>query len=194
MKILNAKIIHAMTTRIIKRIKKNGVPLPHPSKICWSCCISITVSFIIGGSIYFFQCKYIYVYILVPNKELRFKEVSSFNQIDEMNIFTNCCMCNNFIMTSSYEPFYCAMKKDTGNIIMANKTTYTDIHNGIKNGVLTGCGVCLVAYRSGNMHRTRQMCINDAEITERVKRYNPDILIKRQPTREANHSTHFTEE
>lgn len=97
-------------------------------------------------------------------------------------------------MVNSYEPFYCAAKRDTGNVIMKDKTTYEDIHKGIEENKLIGCGACLVAYRSANMHRTRQMCINDAEITERVKRYNPDILIKRQPTREANHSTHFTEE
>ena len=126
-------------------------------------------------------------------------------------IFTNCLCCGQFVMTSGYEAFYCASKRDTGNIIKADKVTYDEIHTAIREGKYVGCGACLIPYRSGNLHRTRRCIVSESELNDIVKKYNPEILAKRVKLRSQeassspsysdnqnqtkhNHANQFTEE
>lgn len=106
------------------------------------------------------------------------------------NIFTNCLCCGQFVMTSGYEAFYCASKRDTGNITKADKMTQEEAIESIRKGSHVGCGACLIPYRSGNLHRTRRAIVNESELNDIVKKYNPEILAKRV---KPNHANQFQE-
>lgn len=97
------------------------------------------------------------------------------NQTMNQNIFTNCLCCGQFVMTSGYEAFYCASKRDTGNI---TKMTQEEAIETIRKGSHVGCGACLIPYRSGNLHRTRRVIVNESELNAIVKKYNPEILAR----------------
>jgi hypothetical protein len=111
-------------------------------------------------------------------------------------IFTNCLCCGQFVMTQGYEAFYCASKRDTGNITKATAldgsraTTQEEAIESIRKGSHVGCGACLIPYRSGNLHRTRRAIVNESELNDIVKKYNPEILAKRV---KPNHANQFQE-